>query len=109
MFCKREFIEIYGVDYDTEDGSCIRDFIHVSDLISGHVLAVEHLVKGGDSDTCNLDMKWFKCFRNSWKGKESFKSKLLQVVGRRDGDASRVVADSNKMKLNIIGNQNWII
>ena len=55
MFCKkREFIEIYGVDYDTEDGSCVRDFIHVSDLISGHLLAVKHLLKGGDSDICNL-------------------------------------------------------
>ena len=42
-----DFLEVYGDDYDTPDGTCIRDYIHVADLARAHVLAVEHLVNGG--------------------------------------------------------------
>ncbi|MGL4848603.1 MAG: UDP-glucose 4-epimerase GalE [Clostridium sp.] len=51
---KREKIMIFGDDYDTEDGSCIRDYIHVSDLASAHSLALERLMNGGDSKIFNL-------------------------------------------------------
>lgn len=47
-------LEIYGDDYDTPDGTCIRDYVHVSDLATGHLLALDHLVKGGASATLNL-------------------------------------------------------
>ncbi len=96
---KRKLIEIYGLDYDTDDGSCVRDFIHVSDLISGHLLAVEHLVKGGDSDICNLGYgKGLSVLEIVDKVKKISKINFTtKIVGRRSGDASRVVADSNKM------------
>jgi UDP-glucose 4-epimerase len=51
---RREEVEIYGTDYPTPDGTCIRDYIHVSDLAKAHVLALEHLRGGGDSGIYNL-------------------------------------------------------
>ncbi|MEA5502674.1 UDP-glucose 4-epimerase GalE [Halotia wernerae UHCC 0503] len=51
---KRESISIFGTDYPTPDGTCIRDYIHVSDLASAHVLGLEYLLKGGDSEVFNL-------------------------------------------------------
>ena len=51
---KRPDIKVFGTDYDTPDGSCIRDYIHVRDLASAHLLALHHLEKGGESDFFNL-------------------------------------------------------
>ncbi len=51
---QRESISIFGTDYPTRDGSCIRDYIHVSDLASAHVLGLESLLSGNDSDVFNL-------------------------------------------------------
>ncbi|BAU10071.1 UDP-glucose 4-epimerase [Leptolyngbya sp. NIES-3755] len=51
---KRDSISIYGTDYPTPDGTCIRDYIHVNDLAEAHVLGLNYLLKGGDSDRFNL-------------------------------------------------------
>lgn len=51
---KREKISIYGEDYNTKDGTCIRDYIHVKDLIAAHILAFNWLKKGNDSEVFNL-------------------------------------------------------
>ena len=51
---KREAISVYGTDYDTPDGTCIRDYIHVTDLAQAHILAVQYLMNGGESDIFNL-------------------------------------------------------
>lgn len=51
---KREDIKIFGTDYDTPDGTCIRDYIHVTDLADAHILALEYLKNGGKSDVFNL-------------------------------------------------------
>ncbi|WP_391570570.1 UDP-glucose 4-epimerase GalE [Cohnella sp.] len=51
---QREFISVFGDDYATEDGTCIRDYIHVSDLADAHILALERLRQGGDSAIYNL-------------------------------------------------------
>ena len=51
---KRDAIQIFGSDYPTKDGTCIRDYIHVTDLAMAHILAVEYLLKGNKSDTFNL-------------------------------------------------------
>ncbi len=51
---KRDSISIFGTDYPTPDGTCIRDYIHVNDLAQAHVLGLEYLLKGGDSEVFNL-------------------------------------------------------
>jgi UDP-glucose 4-epimerase len=51
---RREDISIFGTDYDTPDGTCIRDYIHVEDIAGAHILALEYLLSGGDSDAFNL-------------------------------------------------------
>lgn len=51
---KREKLYIFGTDYDTPDGTAVRDYIHVNDLASAHVLGLEYLLKGGDSEIFNL-------------------------------------------------------
>ena len=51
---QREFISIFGDDYDTKDGTCIRDYIHVTDLAQAHILAMDYLMRGGESDIFNL-------------------------------------------------------
>ena len=51
---QREFISVFGNDYPTPDGTCIRDYIHVTDLAMAHILAVDYLEKGGESDIFNL-------------------------------------------------------
>lgn len=51
---KREFISVYGDDYETKDGTCIRDYIHVTDLAMAHIKAVEYLVAGNESNIFNL-------------------------------------------------------
>lgn len=51
---KRESVSIFGTDYPTPDGSCIRDYIHVADLAQAHLLGLEYLLNGGNSDVFNL-------------------------------------------------------
>ena len=51
---KRQSISIFGTDYDTEDGTCVRDYIHVNDLASAHVLGLKYLLEGGSSEIFNL-------------------------------------------------------
>lgn len=51
---QREFISIFGDDYDTKDGTCIRDYIHVTDLAQAHILAMDYLMNGGESNLFNL-------------------------------------------------------
>ncbi|HEY9770838.1 MAG TPA: UDP-glucose 4-epimerase GalE [Coleofasciculaceae cyanobacterium] len=51
---QRESISIFGTDYDTPDGSCVRDYIHVLDLAQAHILALEYLLDGGTTDVFNL-------------------------------------------------------
>lgn len=51
---KREDVKIFGTDYDTLDGTCVRDYIHVMDLAEAHLLALEYLAHGGTSDSFNL-------------------------------------------------------
>ena len=51
---KRDHVSIFGDDYPTKDGTCVRDYIHVSDLAQAHVLALDYLLKGGDNNVFNL-------------------------------------------------------
>ena len=97
---KREFVSIYGNDYDTPDGTCIRDYIHVTDLAKAHILAVEYLMKGGESDIFNLGNGV------GYSVKEVIET-ARKVTGhpipakeeaRRAGDPARLVASGEKAR-----------
>ena len=96
----RENITVFGTDYETPDGTAIRDYIHVSDLAKAHLLAVEHLGGGGESLICNLGTG------NGLSVKEVIAS-VERVTGkpvpakygdRRAGDPPRLVADPSFAK-----------
>ncbi|HLU22409.1 UDP-glucose 4-epimerase GalE [Lederbergia graminis] len=97
---KREKISIFGEDYDTPDGTCIRDYIHVMDLVDAHILAIEKLRKTEESGTYNLGNG------NGFSVKEVIET-ARQVTGhpipaevapRRAGDPAQLVASSEKAK-----------
>lgn len=97
---KREYISIFGEDYDTHDGTCIRDYIHVTDLADAHILAVEKLRSGSESTVYNLGNG------NGFTVKEIIEAAkrvagypIPAVVGeRRVGDPAKLVASSEKAK-----------
>ncbi|WP_077307271.1 UDP-glucose 4-epimerase GalE [Terribacillus halophilus] len=97
---QRDHISIFGEDYPTEDGTCIRDYIHVIDLIDAHVLALEYLEKGGQSDIFNLgssqgfSVKEMIDVAREVTGKEI----PAQVGPRRAGDPAVLIASSAKAK-----------
>ena len=97
---QRETLEIYGDDYDTPDGTCIRDFVHVSDLADAHVLALKYLEDGGDSAIVNCGYGQGHSVREVVKALEGVSGATLsvRVVGRREGDSAQVVADGTKAR-----------
>ena len=97
---KRESISIYGTDYDTPDGTCIRDYIHVTDLAQAHILAVKYLKNGNESNIFNLGNGV------GYSVKEVI-DKARKVTGhpipaietpKRAGDPARLVASSEKAR-----------
>ncbi|KQL32753.1 UDP-glucose 4-epimerase [Bacillus sp. FJAT-25509] len=97
---KREAVTIFGDDYDTKDGTCVRDYIHVEDLIEAHILALRYLQNGGKSNVFNLGSS------QGFSVQEIIES-AIQVTGidiqvkkgeRRSGDPSTLIASSEKVK-----------
>ena len=97
---KRSHITVFGTDYDTIDGTCIRDYIHVTDLASAHVLAMNYLVGGGESRVFNLGSG------NGFSVKDIIDT-AKNVTGinipveygeRRKGDPSTLIASSDCIK-----------
>ena len=97
---KRDHLDIYGTDYPTPDGTCIRDYIHVDDLSNAHVLALEYLVSGGESRIYNCG------YGHGYSVKEVV-DEVKRVTGvhfpviatdRRPGDPPALIADSSKLR-----------
>lgn len=97
---KREHIYIFGDDYNTKDGTCIRDYIHVTDLAQAHILAVKYLRNGGNSDIFNLGNGI------GFSVKEVIET-ARKVTGhpipalispRRAGDPAKLIASSEKAR-----------
>lgn len=97
---KRESISIFGTDYPTPDGTCIRDYIHVADLATAHVLGLEYLLKGGKTEVFNLGNG------NGFSVKEVIET-AREVTGReikavecdrRPGDPPSLVGSSEKAR-----------
>jgi UDP-glucose 4-epimerase len=95
-----DFVPIYGVDYDTPDGTCIRDYIHINDIAHAHILALNKLEHDGDSGIYNLGNG------NGYSVKEVIETarkvtgmKVIAIESpRRSGDPSRLVASSEKIR-----------
>lgn len=96
---KREKIMIFGDDYPTEDGSCIRDYIHVTDLADAHILAVEKLRKDNTSATYNLgNGKGFSVKEVIEAARAVTGTEIpAQVAPRRAGDPAVLIASSHKI------------
>lgn len=101
---QRSFISIFGDDYDTPDGTCIRDYVHVEDLIGAHLLALDYLENGAQSDIFNLGSSQgfsVKEIIDTVK-KVTGKDIPAKIGERRSGDPAILIASSNKAK-NILG------
>lgn len=95
---KRESISIFGTDYPTPDGTCLRDYIHVSDLASAHVLGLEYLLKGGKTDVFNLGNGNGFSVKEVIETAREITGKEIKAVecDRRPGDPSSLVGTSEK-------------
>jgi UDP-glucose 4-epimerase len=97
---RRDMFYLYGDDYNTPDGTCIRDYIHVSDLCSAHLLSLKHLLSGGKSVTYNLGYGVGYSVREIIDLAENLTGKKLRydIKPKRDGDASELVADAKRCR-----------
>ncbi len=97
---RREDVKIFGTDYDTPDGTCIRDYIHVTDLAAAHVAALDHLKKTGNSDVFNLGNGNGFSVRRVLDEAKAVTGREIRVeeVGRRSGDPSTLIGSSDKAK-----------
>jgi UDP-glucose 4-epimerase len=90
-----EFLEVFGTDYNTPDGTCIRDYIHVEDLADAHARALDHLAAGGESVRCNLGTGVGVSVKEIISAVEEVTGKTVPVRygPRRPGDPDSLVAD----------------
>ena len=101
---KRESVSIYGTDYDTPDGTCIRDYIHVTDLAQAHILAVKYLINGNESNIFNLGNGVGYSVREVIETARKVTGHPIPAIEtpKRAGDPARLVASSEKAR-NILG------
>ncbi len=95
---KREYIRIFGDDYETPDGTCIRDYIHIEDLIDAHILAMHKVIECNKSDVYNLGSgEGYSVLEIIESARNVTKHPIKAVIaGRRDGDPTRLIASSEK-------------
>ena len=93
----RPDFSIFGDDYDTRDGTALRDYVHVLDLADAHVLSLRRLLGGGDAGAFNLGTGAGTTVQELVKGVERVSGKPLPTrrLGRREGDAAALVADNS--------------
>lgn len=97
---KRDAITVFGEDYETPDGTCIRDYIHVLDLADAHIKAVEYLQKGNESNIFNLgNGVGFSVKEIIDSAKEATNEDIKVVIGeRRAGDPAKLIASNEKAR-----------
>lgn len=97
---KREYIEIYGDDYNTPDGTCIRDYIHVFDLANAHTLALQYVNNIKNFVAFNLGLEKGYSIKEVIEVSELVTKKNISVKhgGRREGDPEKLVANGNKAR-----------
>ncbi len=94
-----ERLQVFGTDYDTPDGTCIRDYIHVEDLAAAHVTALEHLLEGGASDVFNCGYGHGYSVREvvAMAKKVTGIDFVVEDAPRREGDPPELVADNTRI------------
>jgi UDP-glucose 4-epimerase len=97
---RRAGFKVFGSDYETRDGTCVRDYIHVLDLADAHVRAVEYLISGGVSVALNLGTGTGTTVKELLSTIEDVSAKPFPVeyVGRREGDSHTLVANNDKAR-----------
>ncbi|GIP57426.1 UDP-glucose 4-epimerase GalE [Paenibacillus sp. FSL W8-0186] len=97
---QRPSISVFGDDYNTPDGTCVRDYIHVSDLADAHLLAVEHLIAGGESNIFNLGNGQGFSVKEVIEQVREVTGRDFEVVmsPRRAGDPGVLIASSDKAR-----------
>ena len=97
---QRESITIFGTDYETDDGTCIRDYIHVEDLAGAHLNALTWLLKGGDSQVLNCGYGHGYSVREVIETVKAVSGVDFEVVegSRRAGDPPELIADSSRIR-----------
>ena len=97
---RRQGFKVFGSDYDTRDGTCVRDYIHVLDLADAHVRAVEYLLDGGGSVALNLGTGTGTTVKELLGTIETVSNRPFPVeyVGRREGDSTTLVANNDKAR-----------
>jgi len=97
---RRQGFKVFGSDYETRDGTCVRDYIHVLDLADAHVRAVEYLLRGGDSVALNLGTGTGTTVKELLGAIEDVSNRPFPVeyIGRREGDSHTLVANNDKAR-----------
>ncbi len=97
---KRDAIYVFGTDYDTKDGTGVRDYIHVEDLASAHIRALEYLEKGGESSTFNCGYGHGYSVREVLDTVERVNGQKLNIIEepRRAGDPPMLIAKADRIK-----------
>ena len=92
--------EMYGTDYDTIDGTCVRDYINIQDLTDAHLLAINYLNNGGNTNYFNLGTSFGNSVKQVFDICENVTEKKIdvQIKPRREGDPATLIADSKKAK-----------
>lgn len=92
--------EMYGDDYNTKDGTCIRDYINIEDLVSAHLAALQYLAEGGDTNFFNLGTNAGNSVKEVFEACEKVTGKNIpvKVMPRRPGDPAVLIADNKKAK-----------
>ncbi len=104
IFNQKESFKIFGEDYNTPDGTCIRDYVNVEDLAEAHRLALEYIKSEGKSDIFNLGTENGYSVKRVFDACEKVLNKKIavEVIGRRSGDAEALYANASKVK-NVLG------
>lgn len=104
------FVPIYGVDYPTRDGTCVRDYVHVSDVAAAHVNALDYLLRGGTSTVLNCGYGCGYSVREVISAVERITGRTVptRIAPRRPGDPPEVVADPRRIRSVLGWQPRWV-
>ncbi|MBR1680400.1 UDP-glucose 4-epimerase GalE, partial [bacterium] len=97
-FGNNQTFKMFGTDYNTKDGTCVRDYINVEDLAQAHILALEYLKQGGETDFFNLGTKEGNTVKEVFSLCEQITGQKIpvKIMNRREGDPAELVANNLK-------------